>query len=464
MVGKIVCLLSILVSAVHAARSSTYAPAPAPEASYTALENAKDDADADLTQVINAIEAKFFPGKVSPSPNNTPPVTTGSSSTTSAPPATTTSPPPSSTSTPATFGSCSGSILGAGGNNAADSEIYSVAPGLWAASLGQLITQRDQFQMVKLSNGFVLAAGGLDNTGKPLASAELYNPATGTWSATTPMLNARYSFQMLGGSSALAAGGIINGSPSNLAEVYDPASATWTAISPMLKSRSNFQLVESGGIPLAVGGGSAFSEIYGSGNPPVWTNTAGANGQAGLTLGDRHGFKMVALPFQPVGSTNGYPGGDYIVSGGYDANGNALATTEIYDYQKGTWSATKPMSTARGNLQLVVLADGTVLAAGGATGAEANPTSYLSSAEIYNPLMTVAAWAPTTAMQKIRSSFAMIPIPGCTGVFAAGGVGDPTGGTTSEVYNPAVTPPTWTLSNNNLPDDPTSNLQMVALA
>ena len=43
-----------------------------------------------------------------------------------------------------------------------------------------------------LGNGKVLVAGGRDSRFVELASAELYNPATGTWSATGSLNTARY--------------------------------------------------------------------------------------------------------------------------------------------------------------------------------------------------------------------------------------------------------------------------------
>ena len=55
-----------------------------------------------------------------------------------------------------------------------------------------MTTPRSQFQMVLLSDGTVLAAGGVDDN-VALASSEVYNPATKTWVATTgPMTTRRF--------------------------------------------------------------------------------------------------------------------------------------------------------------------------------------------------------------------------------------------------------------------------------
>jgi Galactose oxidase, central domain/Kelch motif len=60
---------------------------------------------------------------------------------------------------------------------------------------GAMNTKRTQFAVVKLGGGgAVLVIGGLDETGTPLASAELFNPATGAWTTIAGALNvARYN-------------------------------------------------------------------------------------------------------------------------------------------------------------------------------------------------------------------------------------------------------------------------------
>src|SRR5262245_1944927 len=64
-----------------------------------------------------------------------------------------------------------------------------VAPG-WAPTASMKIA-RAGHAAVLLDNGKVLVAGGGSN------SAELFDPATGAWTAATPMLSARSYFPML---------------------------------------------------------------------------------------------------------------------------------------------------------------------------------------------------------------------------------------------------------------------------
>ncbi len=80
-----------------------------------------------------------------------------------------------------------GLVLVAGGENAsfavtASAEIYIPSTGNWI-NTGSMHEARQLFTATLLANGMVLVAGGL-NSGRALATAELYNPATGLWSLT----------------------------------------------------------------------------------------------------------------------------------------------------------------------------------------------------------------------------------------------------------------------------------------
>lgn len=90
-----------------------------------------------------------------------------------------------------------------GGFNVTDRcEIYDPAINLWTAT-GSLNLPRYFHSAVLLAEGRVLAAG-------PDKSAEIYHPATGTWTLTQNMLTARrrpFDPVLLSGGNVLAAGG-----------------------------------------------------------------------------------------------------------------------------------------------------------------------------------------------------------------------------------------------------------------
>jgi len=76
-----------------------------------------------------------------------------------------------------------------------------------------------------LRDGKVLVAGGMGDRLLSLDSAELYDPATGTWTLTNPM-NHAHRFPL----AALLADGrvLVTSSGTNLSEIYNPANGTWS--------------------------------------------------------------------------------------------------------------------------------------------------------------------------------------------------------------------------------------------
>src|SRR5438034_827402 len=95
-----------------------------------------------------------------------------------------------------------------------------------------------------LNNGLVLIAGG-ENAPAPdgppsssaiLATAELYNPATGTFTTTGSMTAARYfhtATLLNNGMVLIAGGGITNYGELATAELYNPSTGTFTATGSM---------------------------------------------------------------------------------------------------------------------------------------------------------------------------------------------------------------------------------------
>ena len=135
-----------------------------------------------------------------------------------------------------------GKVLVAGGLHwsaiLSSAELYDPATGTWTAT-GSLGTARADHTATLLPTGKVLVAGGDDGSGY-LSSAELYDPASGTWTATGSLGTARVRSH--GDAAALrqgAGGGRMRYQWCRLssAELYDPAAGTWTATGSLATAR-----------------------------------------------------------------------------------------------------------------------------------------------------------------------------------------------------------------------------------
>src|SRR5260221_8018132 len=83
------------------------------------------------------------------------------------------------------------------------------------------------------------------------SDAEIYNPATNTWTTVAPMKLGRHSHAatLLGNGRVLVAGGFDNASaspPYAEAEIYDPIANTWTVTTMMNVQRMQHGLVTLG--------------------------------------------------------------------------------------------------------------------------------------------------------------------------------------------------------------------------
>jgi N-acetylneuraminic acid mutarotase len=126
----------------------------------------------------------------------------------------------------------SGKVLVAGGDfpHRNTSEIYDPVTGGWAV-VGNMVSPRsDSFTATLLTNGKVLVAGGWGSFDIE-RKAEIYNPETATWSATS-LMEANHRLHtatlMLNGRVLIAGGA----GPSAVAEIFDPGTFVVILSSP----------------------------------------------------------------------------------------------------------------------------------------------------------------------------------------------------------------------------------------
>ena len=140
----------------------------------------------------------------------------------------------------------SGKVLATGGGNAS-AQLFDPTTNSWT-SAGGFSSGRSYHTATLLGNGKVLFTGGAGNSGKTLTTTMLYDVSTGTFTSGPNMTAARerHTATLLPNGKVLIAGGRASGGSStddddkrytvlNSAELYDPAANTFTA-TPVMNS------------------------------------------------------------------------------------------------------------------------------------------------------------------------------------------------------------------------------------
>lgn len=269
---------------------------------------------------------------------------------------------------------------------------------------GSMTTPRTDPNAVRLLDGRVLIVGG--RTGETeLVSAELYDPATGTWSAAGRISMPFVTATVLGDGKVLVLVGDPNGGPRE-AEVYDPTSGTWTATGPMDPSSEEadqFTALRDGRVLLA---GRVGAQVYDPASG-TWTVTG----------------PMVRECCGPLAVLE-------------DGRVLDIGGAQTYDPANGTWTATGKMNDQDASGAVALLSDGKVLAAGGRGWKLPDNYYTVDSAQVYDPV--TGSWTAIANMNaKTWTTAAFLQPDGK--VLVVGSAGPEFH---AEMYDPATG--TWT--------------------
>lgn len=322
--------------------------------------------------------------------------------------------------------------------------------GYWGSTGPLVVGGRSHNTATLLDDGTVLAAAGTAKR-ESLRSAEIYDPLSETWALVGALNEARWhhTATRLQDGRVLVVGGFEKYGPEgnlsvlDTAELYEPATRTWTRTGSLGTRRAlHAAALLSDGKVLVAGGrtceneppwlcgpeeATATSEVYDP-STGLWTPTKGPMGRY------RYGTNAVALRDGRVMVTAGFTGPPTVDGARSDAAASEDAdpntTTEIYDQANGTWAPAAlngRLSLGRSGAGVMALADGRVLVAAGRGGA--------NTAEVYDS--AADAWTLTGIVSAPERSGYWWRVLEDARVLIAGGTG-PTAGRSAELYDPTT--------------------------
>jgi hypothetical protein len=305
------------------------------------------------------------------------------------------------------------------------------APGAGAGSFGptgSMGTPRYAAVAAPLKDGRVLVAGGFYDDGGGdhyLASAEVFNPATNSFSAAGigPMGSPRRGAVAapLPDGRVLVAGGSYNDGVDHelaSAEVFNPATNAFMSVGDMGTARVRaFAAPLPDGRVLVAGGNDGATRLS---SAEVFNPTTNAFTPVGDMETDR--ARAAAAPL---------PDGRVLIAGG--TNGAPLSSAAVFDPATNSFSSAGlgAMSTARQAPAAAPLPDGRVLVSGGVF--DEGIGGYQASAEAFNPATNSFSSAGIGAMGTARTGAIAAPLPDGR-VLVAGGYDGSTRFSSAEIF------------------------------
>lgn len=311
-------------------------------------------------------------------------------------------------------------------------ELYDPATARFV-STGSMRSPRSLHTATALRDGRVLIVGGRDRFTFPtqtIAIAEIYDPATGTFTEAATMIQPRFAHAatLLSNGQVLIAGGLdASFARVALAEIYDPATNRFTPAGslntprglPYIAALSDGRALVGGGVVVPSSGPAQYpttTEIY--------TPDSGFSaGPASLfPHGDSAAFALPDGRVLVVGGTGGVPL-------------PLLNVVEAYDPAQGAFEFVASLNTSRSNVAGALLSTGSVVIGGGAATLPGGQPGVTDSIEVFDPTSGQFKEAGRLVVARLRPM--VVALRNGTVLFA-GGVTDlgTTATATAEVWSP----------------------------
>jgi N-acetylneuraminic acid mutarotase len=309
-----------------------------------------------------------------------------------------------------------GRVLVAGGYSDAGgsklirtAEIYDPVSGSWTATAPMADGIGDG-TAITLHDGRVLLVGD--------TAAEIYNPVADSWRRTAPFVDSKegltdHAAALLGDGRVLVVGGY-----DPAAETFDPATGQWTHVDTLTNHGMGATAVSlRDGRVLVVGGTHIHGHVGGS-------ESVDSTAAELLSPTDLSWMRVASTLYdQKYAASAVLPSGQVLVASGRYGNGpGAITSAELFDPSTGQWSSTSDVPDGVHGGSALTLPDGRVFL-------NAPPP------ELYDPSTGTWAFAPNMLQPRYGSVSVLLPNGS---VLVAGGTlatdGAPT--STAELYQP----------------------------
>lgn len=310
-----------------------------------------------------------------------------------------------------------GNVLVVGGKVA---QLHAVGTG-WKET-GEIQQPRFGHTQTLLPDGRVLVVGGrsAENSDAPtVAVAEIYDPASGQWTAIDGPVTPRREHTatlLLSGQVLIVGGDEPGGTPAESVastEIFDPATSSWSPNGSPVMPRSSHRAVLLADASCTTAAAPSYcgkvllaggSQRYVDNSDPLrprsdsrslrltelYDPETGSWAPAGELAEPREGHTLTVV--SRASCANGAGSCSSVVVTGGDG---PRRSTEIFDPATTTWRLSTWMNVGRTGHTATVLADGTLLAAGGATAEGGH-----ASSEVFDPASE--AWTLTGPMVSPR--------------------------------------------------------------
>jgi len=278
--------------------------------------------------------------------------------------------------------------VGASGRALSSAELYDPISGTFSSVASKMDTARAEHTATLISgcncpsDGKILIAGGSSATaslGSTLRSAELYDPATGKFTTTGSMkaTRARHSATLIAtgplAGNVLIAGGTSDESGGDVAsaELYDPATGQFMPTGTMSTPRENHSATWLS--PSVVSGSLAGNVLVAGGD------------DANAPSDSAEVFNPQTAAFSPVGAMTTartlqaavlLANGKVLIAGGQSSDTQFLQSAELFDPAHASFAATGSMQNLHAGASATVLDNGDALIAGGRS----------NFADLYDPM------------------------------------------------------------------------------